>query len=256
MRPRSARSAARRAGAGAHRSRYRKRAREERAGGRGNALAIELIDGVEVSVTWNDHTIHVIGLCVDPANETLVEGLRSNRSGRNERAQRISAALERAGIPGALDGAKAFVTNPELVSRTHFARFLVESGRARSTQAVFERYLGAGKPGYVPHLWASLTEAVQWITGAGGIAVIAHPGRYKLDEPARKNLLESFKASGGLGIEVVTGSHTPDQYGYWAKRAREFGLLASVGSDFHGLRDSYRDLGDLPPLPSGCKPVQ
>lgn len=216
---------------------------------------IELIPGVEISVTWNNRTLHVVGLRVDPENETLVAGLRANRAGRGERAERISAELERAGIPGALEGARAYVTNPELVSRTHFARFLVESGRVRTTQAVFDRYLGDGRPGYVQHVWASLGDAVSWIKAAGGLAVIAHPGRYKLDEPQREKLLRAFSDLGGVGIEVVTGSHSADQFSYWARRAREFGLLSSMGSDFHGPREGYRDLGDLPPLPSGCTPV-
>jgi predicted metal-dependent phosphoesterase TrpH len=216
---------------------------------------IELIDGVEISVSWSSRTLHVVGLRIDPQNETLVAGLRANRAGRGERAERISAQLERIGIPGALEGARAYVTNPELVSRTHFARFLVESGRVRSTQAVFDQYLGEGRPGHVPHVWASLGEAVHWISAAGGFAVIAHPGRYKLDEAQREKLLREFADFGRGGIEVVTGSHSPDQFGYWARRAREFGLLASVGSDFHGPREGYRDLGDLPPLPPGCVPV-
>jgi predicted metal-dependent phosphoesterase TrpH len=219
------------------------------------AAHIELIDGVEVSVTWNAHTIHVVGLLVDRQNEVLVQGLRENRAGRTERARRIAAELERIGIPGAFEGASAYVTNPELVSRTHFARHLVESGHAKNTQAVFDRYLAVGRPGYVPHTWASLAQAVRWITAAGGIPVIAHPGRYKLGDEERARLLGEFRDLGGIGIEVVTGSHTPDQYGFWAKRAAEFGFLASVGSDFHGTRESYRDLGDLPPLPSGCTPI-
>ena len=216
---------------------------------------IELIDGVEVSVTWRAHTVHVVGLLVDPGHTVLVEGLRATRAGRFERAERMAAELERIGIPGTLEGARRYVTNPELVSRTHFARHLVESGRAKNTQAVFESYLGEGKPGYVAHTWATLPDAVRWIDAAGGIAVIAHPGRYKLDDAERSALLGEFKALGGVGLEVVTGSHTPDQFGYWAKRAREFGLLASAGSDFHGPRETYRDLGDLPPLPSGCTPI-
>jgi predicted metal-dependent phosphoesterase TrpH len=225
------------------------------AGTAAEAAGIRLIDAVEISVTWHEHTIHIVGLHVDRSHEVLVEGLRSNRSGRYERAERMSAELERVGIPGALAGAQAYVTNPELVSRTHFARFLVESGRARSTQAVFDTYLGTGKPGYVAHEWASLQDAVHWIRVAGGMAVIAHPGRYKLDDSRRDELLGTFRDLGGVGIEVVTGSHTPDQYGYWARRAGEFGFLASTGSDFHGPRESYRDLGDLPPLPSGCRPI-
>lgn len=219
------------------------------------AHGIRLIDGVEVSVSWNDYTLHVVGLGVDPQSEVLAEGLRGNRSGRNERAGRIAAQLAAAGIPDALEGARAYVTNPELVSRTHFARYLVESGRARSTQAVFDRYLGTGKPGYVPHVWASLGEAIAWITGAGGLPVLAHPGRYKLSEAERSTLLAAFRDLGGVGIEVVTGSHSPDQYDYWGKRASEHGLLASMGSDFHGARESYRDLGDLPSLPATCKPI-
>jgi predicted metal-dependent phosphoesterase TrpH len=219
------------------------------------AAHIELIDGVEVSVSWGRHTLHVVGLLVDRQNEVLIEGLRVNRAGRSERAQRIAAELERFGISGSLEGARAHVTNPELVSRAHFARYLVEKGYAKTTQAVFERYLAGGKPGYVAHTWASLSEAVRWITAAGGLPVIAHPDRYKLTDDERAKLLGEFRDLGGIGIEVVTGSHTPDQYGYWAKRAAEFGFLASVGSDFHGSRESYRDLGDLPALPSGCTPI-
>ncbi len=219
------------------------------------AAGIELINGVEVSVTWRDHTLHVVGLCVNPVDTVLVQGLRTNRAGRTARAERMSAELERIGICGALEGARSYVTNPELVSRAHFARFLVSSGHARNTQGVFDRYLREGKPGYVPHTWASLADAIDWITAADGIPVIAHPGRYDLDESGRESLLREFKDLGGMAVEVVTGSHTADQYGYWARRAREFGLLASSGSDFHGPRESYRDLGDLPPLPSGCVPV-
>lgn len=219
------------------------------------ACGIELIDGVEVSVSWGRHTLHIVGLRIDPGNTVLLEGLRTNRAGRSERAERIAAQLERAGIPGTLEGARTYVTNPELVSRTHFARHLVESGRAHNTQAVFDLYLGTDKPGYVPHTWASLEESLEWITVAGGLPILAHPGRYKLDESERDTLMHRFKALGGIGVEVVTGSHRPDQYGYWAQRSRSHELLASVGSDFHGPGESYRDLGDLPPLPSGCTPI-
>jgi predicted metal-dependent phosphoesterase TrpH len=216
---------------------------------------MRLVDGVEVSVTWKAHTLHIVGLAVDPANDVLAEGLRRNRSGRSERAQRIAAALQGMGIPGTLEGARGYVTNPDLVSRTHFARHLIESGRAKNTQAVFDRFLGVGRPGYVPHVWAGLDEAVGWIVAAGGLPVIAHPGRYKMDESSRGLMLGTFRDLGGLGVEVVTGSHTPDQYGYWGKRAGEYGLLASVGSDFHGPGESYRDLGELPDLPHGCTPI-
>jgi len=223
--------------------------------GAAEASGIRLVDGVEVSVSWRGHTIHVVGLAIDPHHEVLVAGLLANRGGRNGRAERIAAQLEKAGIPGTLKGASAYVTNPDLVSRAHFARHLVDSGHVKNTQVAFDRYLGEGKPGYVEHEWASLGEAVRWIAAAGGLAVLAHPGRYKLDDTGRGALLGEFRDVGGTGVEVVTGSHTPDQYGYWAKRSIEYGLLASVGSDFHGPRESYRDLGDLPPLPSGCTPI-
>lgn len=216
---------------------------------------IRLIDGVEVSVSWNRHTLHIVGLEVDPEADVLVEGLRKNRSGRDARAKRIAEQLERIGISGAFDGARAYASNPELVSRTHFARYLVDNGHARNTQAVFDRYLGAGKPGYVPHDWAQLGEALAWITAAGGLPVLAHPGRYKIDSAEQTALLEEFKELGGVALEVLTSSHTPEQSLYWGKLAVRYGLLASAGSDFHGLGESYRDLGDLPPLPSGCTPV-
>ncbi|MGZ8198648.1 MAG: 3',5'-nucleoside bisphosphate phosphatase [Burkholderiales bacterium] len=219
------------------------------------ACGLDLIDGVEISVTWRGHTVHVVGLLIDPGNPVLVEGLHTNRSGRNERAARMAAELDRVGISGALQGAQAYVTNPELVSRTHFARYLVQTGRVSTMQAAFDRYLGDGKPAYVPHEWTSLERALEWILAAGGLPVLAHPGRYKLTEEARESLLAEFKSLGGVGVEVVTGSHTPDEYGYWAKRAAQFGLLASTGSDFHGGHDVYRDLGELPVLPSGCVPI-
>lgn len=216
---------------------------------------VELIDGVEVSVTWRGHTLHVVGLRVDPLHPVLVSGLDANRSGRDGRARLIAERLRVAGVPEAFEGASTYVTNPELVSRAHFARFLVESRRVSSTQAAFDRYLGEGKPGYVAHEWASLGEALGWIVAAGGLPVLAHPGRYRLDEAGRRDLLEAFQTQGGAGVEVVTGSHSPDEYGYWARRAREYRLLSSTGSDFHGPRESYRDLGELPPLPAGCTPV-
>lgn len=216
---------------------------------------IRLVDGVEISVTWNGHTVHVVGLMVDATNAALVEGLLKNRSGRHGRAERMAAELASVGISGALEGARAYATNPDLVSRAHFARFLVQAGRARSTQAVFERYLTSGKPGYVPHAWASMQEAVGWIRAAGGLAVLAHPGRYKLDTDGQTRLVGEFKETGGAGVEVVTGSHTPDQFQYWGRIARAHGLAASCGSDFHGPQESYRDLGDLPPLPFGCDPI-
>ena len=220
------------------------------------ASGIELISGVEISVTWRGHTIHIVGLHVDANSDVLLQGLNENRSGRDRRAARMSAQLEAVGIAGAMEGALAFVTNPSLVSRTHFARYLVDSGRVSSTQAAFDRYLGEGKPGYVPH---SLGRRSSVRSNGSARREACRCSRTRAatssTKRGREALLAEFKLLGGVAVEVVTGSHTTDQYAYWAKRAQAFGLLASTGSDFHGGRDVYRDLGELPPLPSGCKPV-
>lgn len=216
---------------------------------------IALINGVEISVTWNGHTLHVVGLHVDPENDELATGLAQIRSGRHCRAEAMASSLEQAGIAGSLEGARAHAGNPELVGRTHFARFLVEHGHARDLQSVFRKYLTGDKPGHVPHQWASLEQAVGWIRVSGGMPVLAHPGRYKLDNAQREALLTQFKDLGGAGVEVVTGSHTAQQFTSWGRYARHYGLLASVGSDFHGPGESYRDLGELPALPNGCTPV-
>lgn len=218
-------------------------------------LGLEFVNGVEISVSWNGRTLHVVGLHIDPQHPALVTGLVHIRAGRHARAERIAAGLQEAGIAGSLAGARAFVTNPELVGRTHFARFLVEQGHGRDLNAVFRRYLTAGKPGYVPHRWAALQEAVGWIKASGGIAVLAHPGRYGLGNSERDALLAEFVATGGNAVEVVTGSHSPEQYATWAGHARRHGLLASAGSDFHGPDEGGRDFGTLPGLPAGVTPV-
>jgi predicted metal-dependent phosphoesterase TrpH len=219
------------------------------------ALGLTFVNGVEISVTWGGRTLHVVGLQIDPENPELANGLEQIRRGRHHRAETIASGLEAAGISGSLAGARSYVTNPELVGRTHFARFLVERGHARDVHSVFSRYLTAGRPGYVSHQWASLAQAVQWIKASGGVAVLAHPGRYGLNNAERESLLSSFAALGGSAVEVVTGSHTPDQYATWAGYARRHGLLASAGSDFHGPQESRRDFGELPDLPAGCAPV-
>lgn len=216
---------------------------------------IKLISGVEISVSWSSRTLHIVGLHINPQNAELAAGLAAIRAGRDRRAQGIASGLAQAGIDGSLAGARAYAGNPQLVSRTHFARFLVGRGHARSVQSVFAKYLADGKPGYVEHEWASLQQAVHWIGRSGGIAVLAHPGRYRLDAAQREALLAEFTELGGAAVEVVTGSHAPGQFGIWADHAQRFGLLASAGSDFHGPDESRRDLGDLPSLPQGCTPV-
>jgi len=216
---------------------------------------IHFIDGVEISVTWRGTTIHVVGLRIDPENAELQEGLMAVRGSRAVRAARIGEALERAGIRGSLAGAMAHAGNPAAISRTHFARFLVDIGRAPDVRSVFRHYLVKGTPGYVPHQWASLGDAVAWIRASGGVAVLAHPGRYNLGRADRRVLLAEFKGLGGAAIEVVTGSHTPSQFSEFARLAREAGLLASRGSDFHGDAGSRADLGALPSLAGNLRPV-
>ena len=216
---------------------------------------IALVNGVEVSVTWNNRSVHIVGLRIDPAYAPLRAGLAAIRAGRGERARLMAAELEKAGISGSLEGAYAYAANPGIISRTHFARFLVEKGIVKDTRTVFKKYLVKGKPGYVAHRWADFTDAVEWIRASGGIAVLAHPGRYDLGRTNLASLIADFKEAGGEAIEVVTGSHTAEQFAQFARYAKEYDLLASCGSDFHGLGESYMDLGRLPDLPSGCKPV-
>jgi 3',5'-nucleoside bisphosphate phosphatase len=219
------------------------------------AAGIAFVNGVEVSVTWRGSTIHIVGLRIDPADPTLVGGLESVRSGRVERAERIGRELEAAGIPGTFHGALKYAANRSMIGRTHFARYLAEIGAVPSTKAAFKQYLVPGKPGYVPHEWANLVTAVRWIRAAGGRPVLAHPGRYGLSAGALDDLIGEFRTAGGEGIEVVTGSHSPDQYAMFAEIARSHDLLASRGSDFHSPGDSHADFGKLPPLPGNLTPV-
>lgn len=219
------------------------------------ALDMTYVPGVEISITWAGQTVHIVGLQIDEKNQALVDGLTATRGGREERAREMAAQLEAVGIHDAFQGALKFVGNPDLISRTHFARYIMELGMCKDLNEVFSKYLGDDKPGFVPHRWATLQNSVEWITGAGGIAVIAHPGRYKFSDLAFDALFNEFKEFGGAGIEVTTGSHSVDQYDYYAKVAKTYGFLASRGSDFHGPGESRVDLGGLPPLPSGLKPV-
>ncbi|RQM47923.1 PHP domain-containing protein [Paraburkholderia bannensis] len=219
------------------------------------SLGMRYLSGVEISVTWASRTVHIVGLHVNPTAPALVEGLARTRDGRAARAEAIGERLEELGIPDAYAGALQYVSNPDLISRTHFARFLVESGRAQNTQDAFSRWLGDGKPGYVAHRWAKLADAVSWIKVAGGEAVVAHPGRYNYTQLEFDTFFGEFIDLGGKAIEVVTGSHTPDQYGEYAAVARRFGFEASRGSDFHAKGPDAIEPGTLPPLPSDLKPV-
>lgn len=216
---------------------------------------IRLVPGVEVSVSWGGETIHVVGLGVDADNPVLQAGLTQLRAGRHTRAQQMSDALAALGIRCVLDGALTFARNPALVSRAHFARHLVAIGLMPNVDAVFKHYLVRGKPGFVETKWADLADAVQWIRAAGGVPVVAHPGRYRLSDIEMERLLARFVDAGGQGIEVVSGSHSDAKVSKFARYARRFDLLASRASDFHGEQESRVDLGRCAPLPDGVVPV-
>ena len=228
---------------------------QQRAAAAAKSAGLKYLTGTEISVTFAGETVHIVGLGFDADNRALVDGLRATRGGRTERAKEMSDGLAKVGIKGAYEGALKFVGIPELISRTHFARFLVESGVCSETNEVFRKYLTEGKPGYVVHRWAALKDAVGWITGAQGVAVIAHPARYRFTPNEEYALFSEFKAHGGLGVEVVTGSHSAAEYVRYADTAIEFGLAASRGSDFHSPEESRTDLGTLPFLPGKLTPV-
>ena len=219
------------------------------------ALGMDYLTGTEISVSFAGETVHIIGLGFDADDAALRTGLAATRAGRRERAQDMAAGLAKVGIPGAFEGALRYVSNPDLISRTHFARFLVDTGVCPDTHSVFRRYLTQGHPGYVPHAWAKLGDAVRWITQAGGVAVIAHPARYRFSATAEYALFTEFIAHGGQGVEVMTGSHSHSEQLKYADTAREFGLLASRGSDFHSPEESRIELGSLPDLPGTLQPV-
>lgn len=216
---------------------------------------LAFVNGVEVSVSWGEQTVHIVGLGVDPACTALADGLAEVRAGRDGRAARMGEALAAIGIRGAYEGALKYVGNPALVSRSHFARYLAEIGAARDVKSVFDHYLVRGKPGYVEHVWATLDDALGWIHAAGGLAVIAHPGRYRLSKRELDELFVRFHDLSGEAIEVVSGSHNREATLEFARVARRYGFLASRASDFHGPGESSVDLGGSDPLPEDLTPV-
>jgi predicted metal-dependent phosphoesterase TrpH len=227
----------------------------EEAAAAARRAGIGFVPGVEISVSWGSVTLHVVGLQVDPASPLLRDGLDQIRGGRLERGKVIAAALDKLGIAGTFEAALALAQDERLLSRTHFARHLAERGAVRDTQQAFDKYLAKGKPAFVEHHWADLGDAVRWIRGAGGVAVLAHPGRYDLKPMMRHEMLAQFKALGGEAIEVVTGSHRPEEYSLWQREALEFGFLASRGADYHGPGESPAEPGTLPQLNASLTPV-
>ena len=228
---------------------------QERAIKAARSVGLSYLTGTEISVSFAGKTVHIVGIGFDHLQTNLVAGLQSTRGGRDERALEMSQQLERVGIKGAYLGALKYAGNPELISRTHFARFLVDTGVCSDTSEVFRKYLTDGKPGFVEHKWATLANAVTWITKAKGVAVIAHPARYGFTPNEEYALFSEFKEHGGKGVEVITGSHTSEEAVRYADVAREFGLCASRGSDFHSPTESRIDLGTLPQLPADLTPV-
>ena len=220
------------------------------------ARGLRFLDGSEISVSWRDDaSFHVVGLGIDPMQPELVAGLKAIRDGRDGRAHRIAAELEKIGIRGAYEGAARYAEKASIISRAHFARFLVERKVSPDVKSVFDHYLAKGKPGYVPHEWATVEDALRWIADAGGVAVLAHPLRYRVSRDELRVFLGEFKDRGGQGIEVACGAHTAEEVQECARLARHFGLKASVASDFHGPGESYADLGMTPPLPDDLVPI-
>lgn len=215
---------------------------------------IGFVPGVEISATWGSNGVHIVGLGVDPECTVLREGLNSIREYRLWRAREIGSKLADNGISGAFEGARR-LAGGGLIARPHFARYLIEQGIAPDMRTVFKRYLVRGKPGYVASRWASLNDAVAWIRAAGGQAVIAHPARYSLTRTKLRKLLGDFVTAGGEGLEVVSGAHNLDETRTMAFHARDFGLSASIGSDYHGPENTWTDLGRLPDLPAGPAPI-
>jgi len=228
---------------------------QDRALAAAHAAGLPYLTGAEISVTFAGITVHIVGLGMDHKHPELLAGLHATRGGREQRAREMSDDLARVGIKGVYEGALKYVGNPDLISRSHFARYLVEIGACKDTNEVFRKYITEGKPGFVPHRWASLADAVRWITHAGGVAVIAHPGRYKLTPNEEFALFSEFKAHGGQGVEVMTGAHGQADFAKYTGFCQEFGLAASRGSDFHSPEESHADLGQLPYLPGSVTPV-
>ncbi len=217
-------------------------------------LGIRFINGVEISALWGTVDIHIVALQIDPTNETLQAGLKATRLAREVRAKSMGERLAAQGIKGVYEGAKA-IAGDEIIARPHFAKHLVATGVVKDIPTAFKRYLVRGKAGYVPTPWPSYTEAVSWIRQAGGIAVVAHPARYRLTMSKLRSLLQDFKEAGGQAMEVATANHTAEEMELMSRACKELNLLASAGSDFHGPTMSRATLGKVPALPPGLTPV-
>ncbi len=219
-----------------------------------NRLGLEFVSGVEISVSWGKQLLHIVGLNFDVENAALQAGLSGLRHQRTGRAKEMASRLAKLGIDGALVGAQAYV-NGQILSRTHFARFLLDNGHVKTMQAAFDRYLGDGKKAYVASEWIPLAQAVEWIHSAGGHAVIAHPARYRLSATKLRWLFDEFKQLGGAGLEVISGRQDINVTKNMADYAKKYELRASIGSDYHGPSQAWSNMGKMPPLPEACEPI-
>lgn len=221
----------------------------------GRELGVEIIPAVELSSVWRHWTVHVVGLGLDIHEPALEQALALQAGARGRRAMQIAESFERLKLPGSYAAALALAGDPDSISRTHFAQWLLETGKVTSMQQAFDRYLGQGKPADVPLPWMPLEEAVAVIRGAGGHAVLAHPGRYSLTRTKMRELIQAFKAAGGAAMEVATATEKPDMVRYLGQLSQQFELHASQGSDYHGSHMPWIELGRFPAMPPACKPV-
>lgn len=215
---------------------------------------LNFIPGIELSCLWERKTFHILGLNIDPRNPELLAGTQQLQSIRLERAKKIAAKLEKNKIPGAFEAVQT-AAGTGMITRPHFANFLLENNHVSSIQNAFDRYLGQGKPAFVTTEWVKMEEAIHWINSAGGIAVVAHPMRYKLTASWMRRFLKAFKETGGIGIEIITARSNADEIRRTVHFAQQFELYGSVGSDFHTPKNQWVELGRLAPLPINIKPV-
>jgi predicted metal-dependent phosphoesterase TrpH len=224
------------------------------AGPRATELGVRLINGVEISASWGAHSLHVVGLDIDPGHSVLAAGLEQQQARRLARAEEICEKLARRGIDGVWQGVRAERAG-RLITRMHIARFLTAAGHVRDPRQAFKKHLGTGKRAHVSDHWASLETVIGWIRDAGGVAVLAHPARYRLGYRRLQVLLGEFAESGGVALEVASGCHSEEETRMMVQHARQAGLLASTGSDFHEPGLSFRQPGQVPPLPAECTPL-
>ncbi len=213
-----------------------------------------LIPGIEFSTQWKNTGVHVVGLNLNLSSSTLGDAVQYQQAQRLARAEKISAKLEKIGVKDPMERVLE-IAGSAGVSRVHFAKLLTERGYVKNHQQAFKRYLGAGKLGDVQHLWADINLVVEWVKSAGGVAVLAHPSRYRLTRTKLGCLVDAFISAGGQAIEILSGSQTKDVTHHLVQLANEKGLYGSLGSDFHSPEYSWQRLGMHKALPSSCRPV-